>query len=97
MVTAEEDPGVERTVGLALAGANPVRNATAFRVSVVTPGPVRLEVVSMTGRVVATLLDGTVAGEMTVEWRPDGLAAGVYIVRLTSTGGGASVPVTVVR
>jgi hypothetical protein len=49
-------------------------------------GFVSLKVYDMLGHEVATLLEGEqVAGEHTVEWRPEGLSSGIYTYRLTTS------------
>ncbi|MEM1054348.1 MAG: cytochrome c peroxidase [Bacteroidota bacterium] len=82
---------------LSLAGPNPVRGRTAFRVTLAVPGPVRLAVYDGQGRLVATLLDGTEAGEVVAEWDASGLAAGLYLVRLEAAGTAVVRPVSVLR
>lgn len=67
---------------LSLAGPNPLRDRTAFRVVLASPGPVRLDVFDGAGRRVASLLDSTEAGEVVVPWDASGVAPGVYLVRL---------------
>ena len=84
-------------VALDLAGPNPVRDATSFRVRLGTPGPVRLGVFDAAGRRVATLLDGSEQNEVTVHWRPGGVAPGIYHVRLVADGAVTIRTVTVVR
>ncbi len=98
--TAGETPPEADAPGSArldLAGPNPVRGATTFRVRLATPGQARLDVVSVTGRTVATLLDGTEAGEVTARWDASGVAAGVYVARLQTGGATVTRTVTVVR
>jgi hypothetical protein len=49
------------------------------------PATVRLEVFSVTGKLVARLVDAAQpAGTYTVEWRPVGRPSGVYFYRLTA-------------
>jgi hypothetical protein len=60
--------------------------------------PVEIEVVDVLGRRVARLLNGeTVAGSERLRWRPEGLAPGLYFVRLRAGEQTAVRPVTIVR
>jgi hypothetical protein len=87
-------PGPQRFIpavtGLAPPAPNPIRQSTAFTVSLAQGGPVRLDLYSVDGRRVRTLLDETrEAGEYRIAWDGrdgEGRAAapGVYFVRLTA-------------
>ena len=57
----------------------------------------RLDVYSVTGRHVATLLDGPESGEVVARWDASGVAAGVYVVRLQAGAAVATRTLTVVR
>ncbi len=94
--TAAADPA-PAPAEFSLAGPNPVRSATAFRVRLQPPADVRLEVFAVTGRHVATLLDGTQSGEITVQWDASGVAAGTYLARLQVDGATLTQTLTVVR
>jgi len=76
----------EATGGLALVGANPVRGAGRFSFALARAGHVRLRVVDVRGRAVATLLDGEVgAGAHEAGWAGSP-APGVYFALLEAGG-----------
>jgi len=84
-VAAEALPDAER-VALAVA-PNPTAGATTLAVSLAAPTAVRLDVLDVLGRTVATLLDGPLgAGTHTARLDGASLAPGVYAVRLTADG-----------
>ena len=63
---------------------NPFRSETTLRYTLDVPGAVRLEVFDTAGRRVALLADGTEeVGPHEHTFSADGLAAGIYIARLT--------------
>jgi flagellar hook assembly protein FlgD len=72
---------------------NPFQRGTSFAFSTPTDGHVRLEVFDLTGRQVATPVDGELpAGPHAVFWNARGengsmLAPGVYYYRVSTTGG----------
>ena len=77
---------------------NPARGAVTFRYRLPQPGPATLAVYDVSGREVARLMGGWQApGEQQVRWNADGLAAGVYAARLTTSAGTETQRVTVVR
>lgn len=66
---------------------NPMSGAVTVRYAVQEAGPVALEVLDLLGRRLAVLHEGDAApGEHTVRWTPEGVAAGVYLVRLQAGG-----------
>ena len=74
---------------LSLDGArpNPVRGQGSVAYSLAEAGPVRLSVLDLLGREVAVLAEGDrPAGPGVAPWRPDALAAGVYVLRLEAGG-----------
>jgi len=79
--------GTPGTMWLAPPVPDPCRHETQIAFSLATGGPVRMEVFDLAGRVVATLLHGTLpAGRQSVRWdrrRDDGsrAASGLYFVR----------------
>ncbi len=85
------------------AAPNPFNPATVITMSLDGDGPVRLEIVDARGRRVRSLLDGpSAAGMRTVTWngRDDegrAVSAGVYVVRVTSSGRTASTRLVLVR
>ncbi|OZC01801.1 hypothetical protein BSZ36_01635 [Rubricoccus marinus] len=77
---------------------NPARGAATVRYALPAAGPVRLDVVDLLGRRVASLADGEVpAGPQVASFDVGGLAAGVYAVRLQSGEAVRVVRLTVVR
>ena len=77
---------------------NPARGAVTLRYALAQPGHATLAVYDVTGRRVALLADGWQrADEQTARWDASGLAAGVYVARLTTPGGTQTHRVTVVR
>ena len=94
--TAAEDPGAPaRAARIEMAGPNPVRGTTAFRVE--ASGETTVGVYDARGRRVAVVFRGAVRGVETVRWDASGLAAGTYVVRLRGASGAASRTVTVAR
>ena len=70
---------------LSAAAPNPFRTQTALTYELDASAEVRLEVFDATGRRVAVLAEGShAAGAHRVTFAPEGLAAGVYIARLTA-------------
>ena len=68
---------------LELAGPNPFNVVTQFRYYLAASGPVEVNVYNVSGRKVATLVEGwQSAGEHTLVWSAENLASGVYFVRL---------------
>ena len=95
--TADE-PTDAFAVGLGLVGPNPFRGRTTLSVRLRTAGPARLDAFDLTGRHVATVLDEALpAGEQTVAWDASDLAAGVYVLRLTSGDAVRTRTLTVLR
>jgi hypothetical protein len=78
-----------KAVSFAVTGANPFQSSTTLRYALPTAQPVRIELYSVAGQRLRTLVDGTQpAGEHLLELRlgkgRDALAPGVYLVRLSS-------------
>jgi len=66
---------------------NPFIGETTIRFALDAPSQVSLVVYDMTGRQVATLVDGQLpAGDHAEVFRPEGLANGIYVYRLTVDG-----------
>jgi len=87
-VSAEPEALPADRVALAAPYPNPVA-AGGLQVAYGLPtgGTVRLDVVDVLGRTVAVLADGDAApGQHTVTLAVDGLASGVYVLRLTAEG-----------
>jgi len=67
---------------------NPASGSTNIRITLDTPGEVVLEVFSITGRLMETLVSGQLcSGEHSVPWTPGpSVPSGVYLVRFSSPG-----------
>jgi hypothetical protein len=86
IVSADPDGGPPAAFGLTAAYPNPFAAATTIRFMLSQPGPVRLEAHDLLGQRVAVLVasESHGSGEHEVTWQPEGLAPGVYVLRLTS-------------
>jgi hypothetical protein len=86
-----------------IAAPNPFRASTAIGFSLDAPGPVRVEVFTITGRRVAELAEARFpAGAHRVSWdgrddRGSPVGAGVYLLRLTAGGEAATTRVVLLR
>ena len=70
---------------------NPFNPGTVLPYQLATEGYVRLEVFNLLGQRVETLVDGVqAAGSYAVQWDARGVAAGVYLYRLTTGAGTAT-------
>jgi len=96
-VSTENPDASSNALRFTLAGPNPVRGQTAFRIELAVPADVTLEVYDRIGRRVATLLNGPQSGEIVVPWTVESLDPGIYIVRLRAGGEVTTQVVTVVR
>lgn len=78
------DPVLPSTGGLTVTG-NPVSSVSTIIFNLDSPGEVGISVYDMSGHVVENLLsDELTAGQHSINWSTDRLAAGVYIVRFTA-------------
>ncbi|HEX8386054.1 MAG TPA: T9SS type A sorting domain-containing protein [Rubricoccaceae bacterium] len=94
-VAAEE--AAAGTDGLDVLAPNPARGPVRVGYRVSVSGPVRVEVFDVQGRRVASLVDGEAGpGAHVATWVPDGLAPGLYVVRMRSGAGVWSRSVSVV-
>ena len=87
-------------VGLWLeARPNPAAGLVAVRWRTAAAGPVRLAVYDALGRRVAVLLDGVAAPEQegAATFQAEGLAPGVYLVRLEAARGARTLQITLAR
>ncbi|MEM1042787.1 MAG: FlgD immunoglobulin-like domain containing protein [Bacteroidota bacterium] len=86
--TATEGPAPPaQRLQLAPGYPNPFANATTLRFTLGAPAEVTLTVFDVLGREVDRVPVGPrPAGTHSVAWRPDGLAAGAYLLRLTAGG-----------
>ena len=82
--------------GFVLWATNPSPVGGSVTLTAPAAGDVTLELFDVVGRRVATLVDGPVLGERTVRLS-DALAAGVYVLRLTTESGSLARTLTVVR
>jgi hypothetical protein len=84
VLPANEPIAGDAAASLEFAGPNPFTGSTALRLTLRDAGDVRAELMDVTGRVVATLLDGPVAAGAPVELAVDArsLPTGVYVVRV---------------
>ena len=96
-VAAEDGPSGAGSPSLTVY-PNPALVSAAFNIELPAAGPLRLSVYDARGREVAVVLDGWAeAGEVQARWQPGGLAAGVYLVRLTTGDASVSKPVILGR
>lgn len=86
---AHADVGAASTPELALVVApNPVRDGAALTFASTATGSVRVDVLDLAGRHVATLADGVFgAGTHVVHWSRGTCRPGVYLVRLSTPAG----------
>jgi hypothetical protein len=81
-----------------VAAPNPFNPASTLRFVLAADGPARLEVFDVAGRRVATLCDEVLpAGPNAITWRPQDLASGLYLARLTTGAGQATVRLTLLE
>ncbi|MEP0548718.1 MAG: T9SS type A sorting domain-containing protein [Rhodothermales bacterium] len=85
--TTASEPDAAPGQALLSAYPNPLRRGQTVTLGFApaTAGTVRIEVFDVLGRIVATVLDETrAAGPQQAPWRPDGLPAGLYLVRIVA-------------
>ena len=88
----------ERVTTLHPPAPNPVRSTTSFTYELEAPGPARLSVFDALGRQVAVVHDvAHASGPQSVRFDASQLSAGVYVLRLESSGSPIAAPMTVVR
>ena len=76
---------------------NPASGAATVAFGLAAPSAVRVDVIDLLGRRVATLADGTeAAGDVRVSV-PSGLAPGTYVVRVRTDAGAATTRLTIAR
>jgi len=94
-VSGTGGPNDAPRIALTSASPNPFVGTTRIRLTLGRSGPVRVNVVDASGRLVRNLLDGSVpAGSSAIDWdgRDDGgrcVASGAYFIRVTSADGRA--------
>lgn len=93
IIPAQKDfVGGPTATALLASSPNPFKGSTTIPFALAQKGPVRLEVIDLAGRVVATLASGEyAAGTHRVNWsgrdaRGESVAKGVYFTRLTTLG-----------
>lgn len=87
IVGTEASNEFHETVALDQNYPNPFNPTTTIGYTLPEAGPVLLEVYDLTGRRLATLVDGTMpAGTHTVAFEADGLASGLYFYKLQAGG-----------
>lgn len=80
------------------AAPNPFDGATTIAFSLPVPGRARVDVIDANGRVVATLADEVLdAGAHVRTWEASSTAAGLYFVRMTTSGFVRTAPVVLGR
>lgn len=96
--TAVEHPARAGTLALGAPAPNPARGGFSVAFAQEAAGAVRLVLVDLLGRTVATLVDGPhPAGETTATLGADALPAGVYLLRLMAGAQVVSRPVVIAR
>lgn len=84
-VTAVPPPLRSARLGFAIAGAQPSRDVVRFHFDLPAPGRAIIDVFDLSGRRVASSIDGTyAAGSNEVAWDARSLAPGVYHARLSA-------------
>ena len=74
-------------MSLAAPYPNPFNSAATIRYELPQPSHINLSIYDLSGRLVETLADGEVeAGEHEITWQAEGMAAGVYLVRMKEEG-----------
>jgi hypothetical protein len=86
-VSEEFFPDGVASPGIAGAWPNPFSSEVAIDLQVPHRGRLRLSVYDLLGREVERIVDGTrEAGTLRLNWRPDRLASGNYLLRMTLDG-----------
>lgn len=86
-VEEETSPGSFASSGIARAYPNPFTSAIDIELQLAARSEVSLVAYDLLGREVERLVDGSrEAGTMRITWRPEGLAAGSYLLHLSVDG-----------
>lgn len=97
-VGVEEDSDRPSSTRLGRGYPNPFNPETTVPFELGEPGAVRLSVYDLTGRRVRVLADGPFpAGRHEVRFNAEGLASGVYLVRMETVGGSHSTKLLLVK
>jgi hypothetical protein len=87
MVVGLEDETLPYTFNLGQNFPNPFNPTTIIPFSLPSTGRARLEIYSLLGQRVATLVDREMpAGNHTAQWKASHLASGMYLYRLSHNG-----------
>jgi glucose/arabinose dehydrogenase len=80
------DPGIEvKDYKLSEVYPNPFNPSTTFSFTVPEESNVKIDVLSVTGELVSTIKDEVhQSGEFRLNWSADGLASGIYFIRMTA-------------
>jgi len=86
-VIDKDQPVRPASFGLTRSYPNPFNKSLMIEYSTLTAGKVNLSVYDLTGRKVQTLINGNSApGSHILNWSPESISAGVYLIRLESAG-----------
>ena len=84
---SESGPVRPTSFGLTRTYPNPFNKSLMIEYSTLVPGKINLSVFDLTGRKVQTLINGpSTPGAHVINWSPESIGAGVYLVRLESAG-----------
>jgi len=94
----DTESGPVPSLELGLPVPNPVTVAASIQFSLPESGFADLSVYDITGRRIATIVNGELtAGSQVVQWEPQDVANGVYFIRLTTPAGSVARQVMVIR
>jgi hypothetical protein len=82
-IEENDDQNTPDKFGLIENYPNPFNPTTTIRFSLETHGDVSLQIYDITGRLVETVVNGTIRGEHEVVWDASGYPSGVYLIRLS--------------
>ncbi len=86
-VQEELTPAASGPTGIVAALPNPFTSSIGIELGLAAPAQVRLVAYDMVGRPAALLVDGhREAGTIRINWQPEGMQAGSYLLRLTVDG-----------
>lgn len=86
-VREETEPTASESTGIMAAAPNPFSSSISIELGLAASAQVRLVAYDMVGRPAALLMDGPrEAGTIRINWRPENMQAGSYILRLTVNG-----------
>jgi len=95
---ATEDDAVPFVFGLDANYPNPFNPVTTIQYTLPTPGSTRLEVFDVTGRLVARLVDSSLAaGRHSATWDARNVASGVYFYRLSQGNNLKTMPMVLLK